>query len=372
MLNDLLYHPRRLWLRRVFFQIHLWLGLFIALYVVVIAVSGSVLVFQAEIRQALLPHAEFDATRIAPVSVVAAAARTHFSEQRLTYIAFPQQPSPWWTLYLENAQGKTHLVYADAATGQPLPLTRTLFVDWVEDLHIYLLAGRTGFIVNCVMGISLLLVALTGAVLWWPGIRHCMRSLQVRVRHGWKRANYDLHQAVGIWTLLIVCWWGFTAVYFLCPAQVTALVSLFSQPVGMKPPTAQMETSGTGSVSLDALVALSQRVSPGYLSGVSLPDKTGGNVTVLIDRRHPGDFSHRDILVFSGHTGKLLSNWHYGEKYTLADWILWLVHPLHFGTLWGLPVKILWACCGIGLASLSVSGVLMYWNRFLSRKVRAR
>jgi hypothetical protein len=43
--------PQRVWLRRAIFQIHLWTGLAIGLYVVVLSLSGSVLVYRAEISQ---------------------------------------------------------------------------------------------------------------------------------------------------------------------------------------------------------------------------------------------------------------------------------------------------------------------------------
>jgi uncharacterized iron-regulated membrane protein len=41
------------------------------------------------------------------------------------------------------------------------------------------------------------------------------------------------------------------------------------------------------------------------------------------------------------------------------------MHPLHFGTLWGIFFKLIWAFCGLALAILAVTGLVMYWNRFL-------
>jgi uncharacterized iron-regulated membrane protein len=48
------------------------------------------------------------------------------------------------------------------------------------------------------------------------------------------------------------------------------------------------------------------------------------------------------------------------------------MHPLHFGTLWGLGPKILWAFLGMSLPTLTVTGLLMYWNRKLRFLVRSR
>ena len=46
------------------------------------------------------------------------------------------------------------------------------------------------------------------------------------------------------------------------------------------------------------------------------------------------------------------------------------MHPLHFGTLWGLPIKILWFLLGLSLAVLTATGLVMYWNRYLRRKIK--
>jgi uncharacterized iron-regulated membrane protein len=48
-----------------------------------------------------------------------------------------------------------------------------------------------------------------------------------------------------------------------------------------------------------------------------------------------------------------------------------LLAPLHFGTAYGTGVKILWALLGILLPLLAITGTLMYWNRYLSKKWRA-
>ena len=41
--------PQNVWLRRAMFQVHLWTGLAIGLYVVMLSVTGSVLVYRNEL-----------------------------------------------------------------------------------------------------------------------------------------------------------------------------------------------------------------------------------------------------------------------------------------------------------------------------------
>ncbi len=255
MLRTILHHPRKLWLRKALFQVHLWAGILLALYVVVISLSGSILVFQDEIRLVSLQHTPLDRAHVASISTVIACAQERFPTHRLTFVGFPQEGNPWWTLYLEDAHGKPDLAYANPVSGLPLKQQGRLLIDWALDLHVYLLAGQTGFIVNCMAGMGLLLLAVTGAILWWPGVKLWKRALTVSLHRGWKRINYDFHSAIGIWTLAIVSWWGITAVYFLLPGKVSALVNAVSPLVGMKPPVALEPVSSASIASLDEIVA---------------------------------------------------------------------------------------------------------------------
>jgi uncharacterized iron-regulated membrane protein len=361
-------HPRKLWIRRALFQIHLWLGVLLSLYVVIIGLSGSVIVWEDEIQAHAYRQVRFDPEHLSPPEQVMEDARAAYPGESITYFMFPQGNAPIYTVYLQNAHNDRRIVRADATTGKLLPAAGPTFVDWVHELHVYLLMGQRGFVLNCSAGIGILILALTGAVLWWPGLRIWGRGLYVSLRHSWKRISYDAHSAIGIWTLLIVSMWGLTAVDFLWPAQTKAMVNLVSPLRGMKEPTANAPLKQGPPASAEAIIDRAHRLSPNaFLSGLLFPAERTGNTTVYMDTRSPGDYSHRDIHTFAA-DGTLLTTWHYGENETIGDWILWLVYPLHFGTLWGTPFKVLWTVLGMSLPVLSITGLLMYWNRYLSRR----
>ena len=44
-----LQRPQSLWIRKALFQVHLWVGLGIGLYVLAISISGSAIVYRREI-----------------------------------------------------------------------------------------------------------------------------------------------------------------------------------------------------------------------------------------------------------------------------------------------------------------------------------
>lgn len=368
--GNLVHHPRKLWLRRALFQIHLWLGVLLSVYVAVIGLSGAVLVWEDEVKAHAYRNEQFDSTHVISPSQVMQAVRAANPGSTAYYVQWPQREQTVYTVYLHTPAKAQREVRVQANSGTVLPVQRS-FIDWVSDLHIYLLMGQTGFIINCVMGIGLLVLSISGLVLWWPGLRAWARGFYVNMRAGWKRINFDAHNAIGIWTLLIVSWWGFTAIDFLFPVQVMKAVNLVSTVRGMKEPELAKPQHVGAKVSLQAIADGAHALSPaGSLSGVTVPETADGNYVAYVDRGEPGDFSHRYIHTFAA-DGQLLSTWNYGEKQTLGDWVLWLMYPLHFGTLWGTWVKVVWTVLGMSLPVLSITGLLMYWNRFLGKRWKA-
>ena len=62
MWRQWLRQPQRVWLRRACFQLHLWTGLGIGLYIVVLSLSGSALVYRNELdRSFATPRPRYDA-----------------------------------------------------------------------------------------------------------------------------------------------------------------------------------------------------------------------------------------------------------------------------------------------------------------------
>src|SRR5262249_33353449 len=54
--QQLVQHPQNAWLRKAFFQVHLWTGIGTGLYVLLISITGSAVVFRNEIYRAYTPR----------------------------------------------------------------------------------------------------------------------------------------------------------------------------------------------------------------------------------------------------------------------------------------------------------------------------
>jgi len=103
-------------------------------------------------------------------------------------------------------------------------------VSMLIDLHDNLLAGEAGRAVNGVGAIAVLLVALSGLIIWWPGIRRWRSSLTLRRNVGWKRFVWDLHSAVGIWTFVVIVIFAVSGIY-LCFPEVFHRFAEWLQPM---------------------------------------------------------------------------------------------------------------------------------------------
>jgi uncharacterized iron-regulated membrane protein len=373
MFHTALHNPRKLFLRRALFQIHLWSGLFLSAYVIVIALTGSLLVFENELTHTTLPAhlSAYDPAHTATVPTVMAAFARAYPTAHVTDIDTPWPTIPAYTLVAVTNTGHHFTLIADPTTGALHPQPRT-WVQIVHDLHAFLLLNPDyGEQVNALGAAILLLLCLTGILLWWQGLARWTRALTINFRTNWRRINFDLHHALGFWTLFIVFWWSISGIYFGFYKQVVTAVNAVSPVEGMHAPSLPANTpTGLHRASLQQILDAAQTASPhGRLFSLSDPSLLTTTAYAQMDLRAPADFSHRDILAISTVNAQVLTDWHYGANHTLGDWFLWSQHPLHFGTLWGLPIKILWFLLGLSLAALSLTGVLMYWNRYLRHKL---
>jgi uncharacterized iron-regulated membrane protein len=216
------------------------------------------------------------------------------------------------------------------------------------------------------------LLAATGLVNWWPGVGNWRRALKVDFRRGWRRINFDLHSASGFWALLLISSWAVSGVYFAWPQEILQLVNSWSPIVSARPPSVTASDSGgIPEPDLDALIARAAIIDPGTTwSGILFPYGRRAPLEIIMHRSHGDGREYEDTVYFDPYNGEHLATWRYGVNQSAGDWFIWLQIPLHFGTSWGLAIKIIWAIAGLVLPLLAVTGWGMYWNRVLRHKWR--
>lgn len=305
-------HPQSVWLRKAIFQLHMWSGIGIGLYVLFISVTGSILVYRNEL---------YDAATPAPVIVAAtgsllndddlkAAATRAYPGFAVTGMTRGHTPDEAVGLALENGTSRRDRLF-NPYTGEDLGNSIPLGIKTVStllELHDDLLAGETGRRVNGIGGLLVIILAGTGLVVWWPGIQNWKRSLVIHRKVGWRRFMWDLHSMMGFWTLGIVLLFGLSGAY-LSDSQPFHTVADWLQP-----PTDANAIEGRF---VDDVTYWLAYLHFGRINGIGIPCSGPG----LCDQ----------------------------------------------------AVKLAWALGGLAPAVLFVTGGVMWWNRVLRKKLgRAR
>jgi uncharacterized iron-regulated membrane protein len=217
--------PQNLGFRKFLFQVHLWVGIGVGLYILMISVSGSAIVYRRELVK-----------KYARKPAIVAISGSRMSDDDLKKIAqqsYPGYEASYVTssrrldravaVGLEHGDSSMQRLfnpYTGENMGNPLSLTERV-LQWLVDFHDNLLSGPSGRTANGIGSIFVTLLALTGAIIWWPGIKNWRRSLGVNWDRNFIRFNWDLHSALGFWCALFILVWGISGIYFSFPDLFT-------------------------------------------------------------------------------------------------------------------------------------------------------
>ena len=141
--------PQRVWLRRASFQIHLWIGLAIGLYIVMLSITGSVLVYRNELdRFFATPRPPYDANRkVITQDELRAFAERAYPGYEITRLGDRiSRRNPTLEVWVERDGVKKERLF-NPYTGEDLGDSVTqgeYFVLWLARLHDDLLLDREG------------------------------------------------------------------------------------------------------------------------------------------------------------------------------------------------------------------------------------
>jgi uncharacterized iron-regulated membrane protein len=284
-------------LRRLWLNVHLWLGVGLLIPVVLLGLSGTVLTFQDEIERLSNP-ARYAVSAGAPLqassllSMAREAAGKDFSVTSLRYPSAPGDPL--------IAQARTNArqpqsgppqglrIWIDPATGRVLDRAnpRGGLMGVLHQLHGSLMIPDAGRKVVGWIGWGLFVSSLTGLWLWWPRNGAILKALR------WTRGprfTFNLHHLVGFWICIPLALLAATGVYISFPQSArtfTQTVLMQPAPVERRSPQTGGEGPGRGGgvplantqLSIDDAVNAALRAAPhAALSTITLPTKPRGD-----------------------------------------------------------------------------------------------
>lgn len=221
--------PATHWLHRVLFQVHLWLGIGFGVYLLLISISGSAIVLRPQFSLWFIHN---QVASVAGEALDGAALDNAVAEEYSSFtvrrIVPPNRAGR--ALYVElEKNGAVQSRYFDQYSGKdlgsnyPWPVAS---IEWLTRFHDELLLGHDGRSLNGLGGILLLLMLVSGLLIWWQGSKRWYEGLLIKPGTA-RGLLWQLHSFLGFWSLLLIFVWGFTAIYFAWPEPFEVLMDQF-------------------------------------------------------------------------------------------------------------------------------------------------
>lgn len=379
--------------------LHLWLGLVCGSVFVVLGLTGSVIAWLPELDRMLNPEllqapvqsgaVEGAPVRVAPQLVQAVHDRleadpAYGRPSQLTFPAF--QGDVFVASYRNGAPASafevavSRQVMLDPATLRVMGernwgesgLSRPLLMPTLFHLHRYLVSGEAGKTIIGVSGIILMVIAVTGVILWWPKPNWSAWRNAMTVRYGGSlpRLNNSLHRAAGFFLLLPLFVQAFSGAYMNLPNVFVPMVNLVA-PVTAPGKVANRDNAGK--LDLEQALMRAQEVFPGArTSRIAVPAKAG--VPYEIRVRQPGEIRHDDgatRITIDSASGAVLRvvdpvNGKRGDGF-----LAWMF-PLHTGDAFGGAGRVFITLLGLAPLGFMITGVAVWLKkRPRKRAVRA-
>lgn len=356
-------------------SLHTWAGLTMGVLAALVGLSGSALVFRADIEQwqERQWHRLVPAAQALPLERIIAIGAARHPEREVVRVVLPQRPSESVEVLLQ-VRGARNLeqadligVFVDPYRGDVLGERARArgWLWWLQDFHYALFGGERGLKVNGLVAAVLLGLALTGPVLWWPGWRNRHLAWRIRARPATARWR-DLHAVSGVVACMALSLIALTALYYAYRSTATATIALLAGTSGLPAPRALLPADGATPATADQLVAAAQAAAPAARLDELRPSRRPG-MPAVVSFREPGDFVFgRHRIYLDPTTAAVLRVDRHGEL-PLGARLLGNMGPWHFGSFGGRLTQWLWFIAGLLPAALFATGVWLWWRRRSAR-----
>lgn len=414
--------------RKLFNDIHLWLGLGSGLIVIVICFSGTVYVYNTELTERAVPHLyKVDqvagADRIAPEQLIEKIQQV--SGGKVTAVNIPADPGRTYQFNVRKKDDKsrfgiTYMLnpYTGEIVGNSLEkngtkelmstmfsLHRWLLLDKVEQPIVSSMTNRElGSKISGWTTIVFTLGCITGLIIWFPQkVRTWRQGLKIKLSGNWKRINHDLHNTLAFYSLIFLLVMGLTGPqwsfeWYRDGLQKT-LGTYKPKPQGAegkpgeaggKSPNGEVRSERKGEAgnksSTDASASpVEHEQQPlaitAYIAAANklLPYKGNYMVTLPADAKAPVAISKTRVGFFASAAGDRLTL----DQYTGAtvkldifrdkpfnERIAGSIKALHVGNVYGGFTKLLYFIACLVATTLPVTGTLIWLNKLKKKRRR--
>ena len=350
--------------RRAVFLVHL------GLVSVLLGLSGSLLVFRHEIDAALQPDlfkVEPQSTKV-NLAIIADRVERAYPNIQIGTIDVPGENDRAIQFWMKRGSMRVH---ADPYSGRLLGEREAdaSFMGWLFQVHTKLFIGEAGEKVAGFSGLALVLLSISGLVVWWPRKNQRFRDgLHIKSTKSAKRFNYDLHRSVGFWACGFLGLIGLSGAALVFPDQAKAVAyGVLSRD---QAPTKPKLTSGRISKPLSELLQAANAAMPeGEVARVVLPGKPTDPLIVrkrTSNELHPNGMNYIYVDPQSGNVLRVDRD--SGKNPALI--VMNLRYPVHIGRYAGTASRLLHVMAGLCPLLLAITGFRIWRTRTLGKRRR--
>ncbi|SFK69314.1 Uncharacterized iron-regulated membrane protein [Methylocapsa palsarum] len=384
--------------RRFFVWIHRWAGLIMAMFLIVVGLTGSLLAFNAELERLISPQlyaqprpdtapldlatlAERAEALVAPSARIAGLSR--FGTDQVVAAVSPRSDPATQKPYEISFDQLFLDPYAGTELGRRMngDLSQGLInlMPFIYDLHWRLALGTAGFwilgllavawTIDCFIGFYLTLPRTTSG--FW---RRWMPAWLIKRKAGAFRLNFDLHRAGGLWLwpMLFIFAWS-SVMMDMRPVYEWVTSALFNYRSPLPEPhmvttpnLGWRDAEGKGARLIEEQAALKGfRVE--REESLFYNEQFGVYFLSFRSSLDVGERSGATYVALDGDTGQLRAlELPSGERSgnTITSWL----YALHMANVFGLPYRIFVCVLGLLIVMLSVTGVYIWWKKRRARQ----
>lgn len=369
--------------KNIWFQIHWFIGITAGTILMTIGVTGALISFREELMDVFNPGvmhvAVRDAQPLTPQQLLEKIRADH-PEHRVTNVTVTNKPGASPRVIFAPPPGvrRGEARYADPYTGEVFaPLTGMEFFEFCERFHRWLLLPtEIGKIILGTLGLSLLVLALSGLYLRWP-----RRPLSLQA---WFRLDFqlkgrsflwNLHSIIGTWALVMYVIFSITGTYWALDWFKQGINTLAGEG---RPPQMQRAPGGPNdnkrgghkaeqedAPPLDLTLtwqAFNKRIPHYELAQLRLPEKSTQSVQIFFLGQDAPHERARSRMVVMPQTGDIKQLELYEEK-SFGGKAIAAIYPLHMGTFFGMPGRIVMTIASLIMPLFGITGWMLYLDR---------
>ena len=364
--------PIRRWVRIA----HLWVGVGLGLWIVILGLTGSALVYQHSLRRAF-EHERRIRPGLPALSIEELLNRVHRQRPDLVILDIDgmEYQDSAWELMVRPSEGTkekhSRWLLVDPGTGEVRGMQTSVstLMGFLAQLHYNLLSGEIGLTINAFAGGLTIFFAVTGLILWWRGRAKWKNGLRIKLRGISSRVrNYSLHSAFGFYSSIFLATAGLSGIYFAAPrpflsaAAMLEGTSLSKMHDFLNPPESATAPGGTDAAA-DWVVAEARAQFPASrLSEIEIPIQPTDAWQFHFFSHGGFDLGDAELVSVDRRSGTILAS-HSSAELPVAVRAVIMLRPLHYGTFGGNFTKILWVIFGLTPTFLFVTGILVWRQR---------